>query len=144
METRPQRRGEKLVAGALFMGVETRAMMVSSCTSCQARCLLRRGGLMLCKDDRWLAFIGKKRKLSPQDERNYSKNFVCSVHFSRDDYDSSQASMYGNKLRTKTPTLKPEAVPSQDTAEHQFPPSFRCAAHIHLSSVNFCIILYRT
>ena len=101
---------------------------------------------MLCKDDRWLAFIGKKRKLSPQDARNYSRIFVCSSHFSRDALRFVTSKHVREQAENKASC--PQARHSSFPGHSRAPVSpflvrvvtFRGAAHIHLSSVNFFFV----
>lgn len=73
---------------------------------------------------KWLSFIGRSRKFDTKDARAYCKIIVCSGHFTKDDYESTDVSMYQNRLRTKPPSLKKDAVPTLDVALHPFPPSW--------------------
>eukprot|EP00057_Strongylocentrotus_purpuratus_P002781 XP_003725240.1 PREDICTED: uncharacterized protein LOC100891213 [Strongylocentrotus purpuratus] len=69
----------------------------------------------------WITFIGKKRKFEAKDANTYSKIFVCSGHFVREDYEQSQVEMYRRGLRTRPPSLKKCSLPSLNTAEQPFP-----------------------
>ncbi|XP_072168561.1 uncharacterized protein [Diadema setosum] len=72
----------------------------------------------------WLNFIAKKRKLETKDFLRYQKISICSGHFTLEDYKTTEVQMFRRGIRSKTPSLNPEAVPTVVDAVHPFPPSW--------------------